>query len=266
MPRHVISAPISLCAASALLLLSAASARAHFGMVIPDKSIVPDRKTGDVNLTLSFSHPMARQGMKLEQPAFSVTVDGEKTDLAAALKPTKVYGHQAWTADFKPEKPGLYQFVMEPRPYWEPAEDCFIIHYTKTYVSVFGGDEGWDEPLGLKTEIVPLTRPFGNYSGNVFQGRVLLDGKPAPNAEVEIEYHNKDGRYTTPDDAFETQVVKADENGVFTYAVPFAGWWGFAALNTAAEKMDHEGAPKNVELGAVLWAEFVEPRRGGKRK
>ena len=56
-----------------------------------------------------------------------------------------------------------------------------------------------------------------------------------------------------------TQGVKADANGVFTYAVPFAGWWGFAALNTADEKLDHDGTPKNVELGAVLWAEFVDP-------
>lgn len=31
------------------------------------------------------------------------------------------------------------------------------------------------------------------------------------------------------------------------------------ALNTADEKLDHDGTPKNVELGAVLWAEFVDP-------
>lgn len=34
--------------------------------------------------------------------------------------------------------------------------------------------------------------------------------------------------------------------------------WGFAALNTADEKLDHDGTPR-VELGAVLWAEFVDP-------
>lgn len=71
---------------------------------------------------------------------------------------------------------------MEPQPYWEPAEDCYIVHYTKAYVAAFGEEEGWDEPAGLKTEIVPLTRPFGNYAGNVFQGQVLLNGKPVPGA------------------------------------------------------------------------------------
>ena len=62
-------------------------------------------------------------------------------------------------------------------------------------------------------------------------------------------------------DVFITQVVKADANGVFSYSVPFAGWWGFAALNTAAEKVNHEGTPKDVELGAVLWTQFFEPVR-----
>ena len=159
------------------------------------------------------------------------------------------------------KKPGAYQFVMEPKPYWEPAEDCFIIHYTKTVVAAFGGEDGWDEPAGLKTEIVPLTRPFGNYAGNVFQGRVLLDGKPVRGAEVEVEFYNRDGKYEAPNDYMITQVIRADADGVFTYGVPFAGWWGFAALNTAPEKMNRDGAPKDVELGAVLWTEFLEPVR-----
>jgi len=56
------------------------------------------------------------------------------------------------------KRPGVYAFFMEPNPYWEPAEDCFIVHYTKTVVTAFGDDEGWDEEIGLKTEIVPLSK------------------------------------------------------------------------------------------------------------
>ena len=33
---------------------------------------------------------------------------------------------------------------------------------------------------------------------------------------------------------------------------------------TAPEKMPYKSKPKNVELGAVLWAHFVEPVRSGK--
>lgn len=94
--------------------------------------------------------------MPLVAPAgFQVIVDGQATDLKSTLKETKIMDHQAWTTQYTVQKPGVYQFVMEPTPYWEPAEDCFIVHYTKTLVSAFGEEEGWAEPVGLKTEIVP---------------------------------------------------------------------------------------------------------------
>ncbi len=66
---------------------------------------------------------------------------------------------------------------MVPKPYWEPAEDKFIKHITKTYIGAFGEEEGWSKPLGLEVEVVPITRPFGLYAGNVFQGRVLKKRK-----------------------------------------------------------------------------------------
>lgn len=243
-----------------IFLMSAAPSLAHFGMLIPSKSMVTEKSDAELNLQLSFSHPMEMTGMTMVAPkSFQVFFDGKSQDLAASLKAAQVMDKDAWTSSYSLKRPGVYQFVMEPAPYWEPSEDCFIIHYTKTYVAAFGEEDGWDQPAGLKTEIVPLTRPFGNYAGNVFQGQVFLDGKPVAGAEVEIEFYNKDKKYAAPNDYLVTQVVKADSNGVFTYGVPFAGWWGFAALNSSSEKMDHEGTPKDVELGAVLWVEFSEP-------
>lgn len=241
---------------------SVSVASAHFGMVIPSESMVMEKKHAELSIDLAFMHPMEGQGMSLVMPkVFEVVMDGRKEDLKASLKSAKMVDHDAWKVRYAIKKPGVYQFVMEPAPYWEPAEDCFIVHYTKTYVAAFGEEEGWDKPAGIKTEIVPLTRPFGNYAGNVFQGQVLLDGKPVPGAEVEVEYYNKEGAYKAPNEYMVTQIVKADENGVFTYGVPFAGWWGFAALNTAKETMEYEGSPKKVELGAVLWSQFVAPEK-----
>ena len=236
------------------------TALAHFGMLIPSHAVVEDKENATISLELSFSHPMEMVGMPLVKPkVFQVVADGKAYDIRASLQAAKLMKHNAWKAQYTVKKPGVYQFVMEPQPYWESAEDCFIIHYTKTYVAAFGEGEGWDEPVGLKTEIVPLTRPFGNYAGNVFQGQVMLDGKPVPNAEVEVEYYNKDGQYAAPNEYMVTQVIKADANGIFTYGIPFAGWWGFAALNTADEKMKYEGKDKNIEIGAVIWMEFVSP-------
>ena len=227
---------------------------AHFGMVIPSENIVTPRKKS-VDLTLAFAHPFAGSGMELVKPLkFSVFHDGQETDLLATLNKAEVMGHGAWSTTYKIKRPGVYYFVMEPQPYCEPAEDVSIIHYTKTVVAAFGADEGWDEPLGLPTEIVPLLRPFGNYAGNTFVGQVLLKGKVVPFAEVEVEFYNEKGKLKEPSDYHVTQVVKADSNGIFCFTCPQAGWWAFAALNEADYTInDPAGKPKGVELGAVLW-------------
>lgn len=246
----------------ALVLGMAAQANAHFGVVVPSDETVMDKNKAEISLDVAFIHPMEQAGMNMEKPAlFAVIKDGKQEVLTDKLQQKKMLGKEAWGGKYKIKQPGVYQFVMEPKPYWEPAEDVFIVHYTKTYVAAFGEEEGWDEPAGLKTEIVPMTRPFANYAGNVFQGQVLAYGKPVPNAEVEIEYLNNGGKYEAPNDYFVTQVVKADANGVFTYAVPFAGWWGFAALTEGKDKMMFEGKEKNVELGAVLWTRFTAPKK-----
>jgi cobalt/nickel transport protein len=240
---------ISTLSAAALLLGVAATAWAHFGMVIPNKPMLAQ---GDkaVDLTISFSHPMEMVGMDMVKPKnFAVYVDGKPQDLLGSLTETKVMDHKAWKASYAVKKPGVYIFAVEPQPYPEPAEDNYIIHYTKTVVAAFGDEDGWDADLGLKAEIVPLSRPFGNYAGNVFQGVVKFKGKPVPNCDVEVEMYNKDGKYEAPTEYMVTQVVKTDQNGVFTYACPKAGWWGFAALNADDEKING----KEVEVGAVLW-------------
>lgn len=240
-----------------LLVLATNPAYAHFGMVIPSQNIVTQEKN-TVGITLSFSHPFEQTGMKLEKPVkFYVLKDGKKTDLLDSLQETSVMDHTGWQTSFKANRPGIYQFIMEPKPYWEPFEDLSIIHYTKTILPAFGGEVGWDEPVGLPTEIVPYTRPFGNYAGNSFIGEVLVNGKPSPFAEVEVEYFNQKALYRAPTDYHVTQVVKADERGVFLFTCPNQGWWGFAALSEANYTIKNpKGEEKGVELGAVLWIYF----------
>ena len=234
-------------------------ASAHFGMTIPSDSMIMQDDNRTVRLILSFSHPFEGQGMELVKPnVFDAIAGGKKSNLLGKLKKIKILDHTAWSVDYRIKRPGVYIFYMEPKPYWEPAEDCFIIHHTKTVVAAFGDDEGWDEEIGLKTEIVPLSKPFGLYAGNVFQGIVKLDGQAVPYAEVEVEYYNRDGKSKAPTDYMINQTIKADKNGVFTYAAPIAGWWGFAALSNADFKLKKDGKDRDVELGAVIWVEFHE--------
>ena len=231
---------------------------AHFAMIIPSDSIVMQGEPRELKVTLSFSHPFRGEGMDMEKPfQFGVVMARWKKSLRYLLERTRVMGHAGWTVKYRIARPGVYAFYMEQKPYWDEAEDRFFVHHAKTVISGFGDEKGWDKPLGLKTEIVPLTRPFGLYAGNVFQGIVLLHGKPVPYAQVEVEYYNKDGKASAPTAYMITQTTKADSNGVFTFAVPKAGWWGFAALNTS-EKMKYLGEEKDLELGAILWVEFHE--------
>ena len=241
------------------LIGASSSTLAHFQMIIPADDMVSQEEARTLKMDVMFWHPFEGKGMPMVKPAqFGVMQDGKKQDLMAELKPAKIKdlegkSFDGYRSEYKFKKPGDHTFYIEPKPYWEPAEEAFIVHYTKVIVNAFGMEEGWDTPVGLKTEIMPLTRPYGLYTNNVFQGQVLLDGKPVPNSVVEVEYYNQDGKIKPKADPFITQVVKADSNGIFTYAMPRAGWWGFAALNTDSKTMSHEGKEYPVEIGAVLW-------------
>jgi cobalt/nickel transport protein len=245
----------------------AAVAQAHFGMIIPSDEILTPGEKPTIKLNVMFAHPFEGGVMDMDRPEeFGVLFGSKKIPLLSKLKPVKVKGyqddkpHQAWFLEYRLRRPGDYIFYLVPKPYWEPAEDKFIVHYTKVIVDAFGKEEGWDEEVGLKTEIIPLTRPYGLYAGNLFQGLVKVDGKPAPFTEVEVEYYNEDGKVKAPAPPFVTQVIKCDSNGIFTYAIPKAGWWGFAALSEDTKKLVKDGKEKPVEIGAVIWVRAYEMR------
>jgi cobalt/nickel transport protein len=233
---------------------------AHFGMIIPSTNIVENPQEADLNLKIMFAHPFEGNTMNMEKPTdFGLYFEGKRKSLLSILNPIKVkfyadtQEHQAWQTTYKIRRPGDYIFYVEPKPYWEPAEDKFIIHYTKVIVNAFGKEESWDKGIGLKTEIIPLTRPYGIWTGNVFRGILKVNGKPVPFADIEVEYYNEKGKIKAPNDVFITQVIKTDANGVFTYTIPKTGWWGFAGLTTADFKLRHNDEEKEVELGAVIW-------------
>jgi cobalt/nickel transport protein len=134
-----------------------------------------------------------------------------------------------------------------------------IVHYTKVVVDAFGAEEGWDSMVGFPVEIEPLVRPYGLWTGNIFRGVVKKNGKPVPFAEIEVEYRNSDNKVAIPADSYITQVIKADANGAFSYAMPRAGWWAFAALLEGDEQMKNpEGKMVGVEQGALIWVRVID--------
>ena len=253
----------------AAFLMTATGSQAHFGTIVPSDDIVSQGDSKKIGIEVKFIHPMEGHYMKMEKPKqFGVMYDDRKSDLLATLEAAKAKSPDQdreftfWKAAYRIKRPGDYTFYVEPTPYWEPAEDVFIVHYTKVCVNALGLEKGWDSPVGLETEIIPMTRPYGLWTNNLFTGQVLLHGKPVPNAEVEVEYLNESPGNPTPvrppSDPYLTQVVKTDANGVFSYAMPRAGWWGFAALNEADWKLQKDGIAKGVEIGAVYWVRTID--------
>ncbi len=251
------------------LIGSAVGASAHFQMIYTPEMAM--NKGGKIPLKLVFTHPFeAGHTMDMGKPEqfYVVRTRGEnepkKKDLLDTLKPitwtSLTNDGKAWETTYQ-ARGGDHAFCLIPEPYWEPADEFYIKQNTKVIVNVGGEPGAWNEPVGMPTEIVPLAKPYDRWTGNVFQGQVLLKGKPVPGAEVEVEFMNhkplldqnifaKEGEVEAPHDSFVLQTIFADENGVFTFGIPRAGWWGFAALDLDP---DYKYKGKKCSRDAVIW-------------
>ncbi|WP_245860964.1 DUF4198 domain-containing protein [Rhodobacter maris] len=244
---------------AAVLVLFAAPAVAHFQEILPSADVLPEG--GTVTLDLTFTHPFeGGPVMEMARPAaVGMLAGGVKTDLSAALTEAPKDGKSAWTLRADLPEPGAAVFWVTPEPYWEPAEGKYIVHHAKVVVDSWASGAGWDAMVGLPVEIRPLTRPTGLWAGNAFSGVVMKAGAPLPFAEVEVELVNT-LQLAAPNEAFITQVITADANGTFSYTMPFAGWWGFAALTEADTPMrSPDGREAPVEEGALIWVRATAP-------
>ncbi|MGG7091771.1 DUF4198 domain-containing protein [Campylobacter sp. 1BO] len=253
----------------------ASSAMAHFQMLYTPESAL--EKGGEIPLKLVFTHPFADEhtmDMGLQEDKsragvvdFYAIHKEKKTDLKATLKDAKFTGsHNAgmgYETAYKARSMGDHVFVLTPAPYYEANEGAYIQQITKTIVNVAGAPTDWDAELGLKAEIVPLAKPYSIWAGSTFTGIVKSAGKPVPFAEIEVEYLNHDlnvktnttnkkGKVDAPQDSFVTLTIKANEHGEFTFGIPKAGWWGFAALGVGP---DTEYKGKELSQDAVIWVQ-----------
>ena len=252
------------------LALATSSAFAHFQMVYTPQSAKDKRSK--IELKNVKTHPFADEHTMdmagVEE--FYVIHKEEKTDLLSTLKPITFKGSQnsgkAYESEYNARKMGDHLFVMTPKPYFEANEDAYIQQITKMVVNVAGLPTDWDAELGLKAEIVPLTKPYSIWTGGTFTGVVKSNGQPVPYAEIEVEYLNHDvdmktnstskaGKVEAPQDSFVTIGIKANKDGEFTFGIPIAGWWGFAALCVGP---DEEFEGKELSQDAVIWIQATD--------
>lgn len=240
-------------------------ASAHFQMVYtPDAVAKPGTA---LDMRLIFTHPfVAGHTMDMGKPeAFFVEHKEKKTDLLKTLEPiawkSLTNEGAAFKTTYKVKSMGDYVFCLEPAPYFEANEDCYIQQITKTIINVAGMPTDWDREIGLPAEIVPLDKPYAIWEGSTFRGIVKREGKPVPFAEIEVEYLNHAPMLATnsfaekaaieaPSDAMETLTLYANASGEFVFGVPREGWWGFCALGVGP-KTEYKG--KELSQDAVIW-------------
>ncbi|NVK19435.1 MAG: DUF4198 domain-containing protein [Methylocystaceae bacterium] len=252
------------CAAS---IFAASAANAHFQLVYtPDSNI---EKPAELPLKLVFGHPMENgHTMDMDKPLeFYSVFKGKKTDLLDTLKPITFTGTsnsgKAYEGSIKIKRNGDYGVVLVPSPYMEKSEDIYIQQITKVILNKGTAPTDWNEPMGLKTEILPLNKPYGAIVGSTFSGVVLKEGKPAAGVEIEIEHMTAEPDMTAnkpSSDASATHpggtiVAISDQNGQFSFGIPKAGYWGFAALGSGP---DTEFNGKELSQDAVLWIQAFD--------
>ncbi|MBT5032026.1 MAG: DUF4198 domain-containing protein [Proteobacteria bacterium] len=271
---------LTITIAISLIILSNIG-QAHFQLLYTPESALNQAQSTEIALV--FSHPFHNgypmsMGTPLE---FYVIQDrGESiptktTDLREYLQPvTWTNSDNQQAASFVAKLPraitrsiGDYSFVLVPEPYYEEPEDKYIQQYTRTMINIGGVPGSWDKPLGLPVEIVPLDKPYANWVGGVFRGVVIANGKPVPNAEIEIEYLNHEplidqamfdpnGKIEAPQGSFGTMSIRANDRGEVTIGLPKAGWWGICALDLD-DGETYNG--KDLSVDAVLWVRAYAP-------
>ncbi|PKF49272.1 DUF4198 domain-containing protein [Enterovibrio nigricans] len=250
-----------------LLALLPVSALAHFQVVLIPETLLEDG--GTQTLKMPFSHP-ADGGpvMPMEKPISLHVWDKEGLkDVTETLQPLRwtsaTNTGDAWQAEYNFKALGDHIFVLAPQPYFDKPENKYIQQFTKSIINVGAFPTHWDKELGLNAEIVPMVAPYAILTGSNFSGVVKSNGKPVPNADVEVEFVNYDldtennkysdeQKVSLPSDVFVTQTIKTDSNGVFHYSIPHEGFWGFSALAVGSEK---ELNGEELSQDAVIWVQ-----------
>ncbi len=143
----------------------------------------------------------------------------------------------AFLLTFTPIKKGDHYLCLISQEHYLPELNEVWQEFTKVPLHV-EEESSWDRPVGLKLEIIPLIRPYGLMSGQIFRGKLLYEDRPAPGVLIQItRYHGVFiPRNAIPRDAFGNPnyplmylSVKTDENGYFSVSLNQPGWWLISA-------------------------------------
>lgn len=263
---------LSLC----IYLFTSISAHAHMMLSYTHETVY--QKPTDIEIKLVLTHPITA-GTVLDLKKINqfyalhgcLDADVKKIDFSNMLKeitwknPNNNNG-KAFSAKISKQdlqEYGDYVFCIIPDSYYDKDADAYLQQITKLIINIGTVHGNFHAPCNLPCEIIPLCKPYALWVGNIFTGRVLSNGKPVANAEIEVTYLNhqinmskntmlRKNRINYPNDCLQIQTIYTDAQGYFSYGLPKSGWWGFTALNVGPETK-YEG--KDLSQDAVIWVQ-----------
>ncbi|MFC1736349.1 DUF4198 domain-containing protein [Candidatus Hydrogenedentota bacterium] len=249
------------------ICLSSAIAHAHFNILLPsDYHMWHGRKDRATEFKVIWGHGYEHIWFDAEVPEelIAVSPSGEKTNLLDGLKKSMVTGrdgkdYRAFSLSYRPKERGDHIIAMKAALVYDREQEVYLQDYAK---SIFHVQDklAWDRNVGMKLELVPLTRPYGLQVGGVFQAQVLLEGKPLAACEVEFEKYQRraPSQKDTPPETFITFEAKTDPNGIVTFGLHEEGWFALTAINVTKEHAKPNGVLAPIVERSTLWINIAE--------
>lgn len=265
---NVSSAPVTVLAPSQAYVLAPSEAllKNH-----PKKT--ESAPSDEVDVLMAIFKPGAQSAEDMDTPQFFAVMyyppdfrpgkdQPELQNLLGDVEEIRYLDKKAWGANVSVGKPGLYQFIMEGKPWWDTANNRYIHEQAKVAVPVLHGARGWEAPFGQSFEILPLTRPFGLAAPALFSARIMMDGKPLERQPVLMGRvgDGKSGSAWSP--AMEA-ISGAD--GTVSFVLNEPGWW-YCQTSIEGDPLKGPDGEMRERLRSTIFWVYVESLHDSKSK
>lgn len=238
------------------LWLTTTVASAHYPILVGDRSPDMGQRGGIIELIYGLGE--IHQGIfvdaRMPDWVRGYTFDGAIIDLTDEVKKN---GKTA-TIKYHSRRIGDTWLVAHVPMSWSEHDMTFTETTVRTVIHQ-GLSRGWETPLGLPLEIVPLNQPYGLLPGDAFRFELLHDGEPLANTKIYAEkYYDPPMEKPYPPDALMTRTSRTDVNGIATVNLHSPGWWVLFTFHDLDE-MEKDGKSGVATLQDAVWV-YVEPK------
>lgn len=233
-----------------VLLLGATVASAHYPFMIAGRSPDMGHRGGLLNLTYGLGELHEDLFVEARKPDWvrGYTFDGGTFDLTDKLEKNG----KVSTIKYRSRRIGDTWIVAHVPMTWSKHDSTFTETTVRTVIHQ-GLSRGWETPLGLPLEIVPLNQPYGLLPGDSFRMELLHDGEPLVGAKIYAEkYYEKPLQKPYPSESLLTRTSRTDANGIANINFHSAGWWVLFVLHELDE-MEKDGQSGVATLQDAVW-------------